>query len=128
MTREAERKRLVELCENVVLSCKSSLCADCEHNKIDYPHCMSEHFADHLLKNGIVVPPVKVGEIVYWLTPYGIEELTVDLIKIIGNQDIRIRTRRFVKEVVYFSLKHFGKTVFTSRAEAEKALKERETK
>lgn len=56
MNREQEKKRLVELCEDVVLSCKSSLCADCEHNKVDYPHCMSEHFADYLLANGIVVP------------------------------------------------------------------------
>lgn len=51
MNRESERKRLVELCENIILSCKANQCADCEHNKIDYPQCMSEHFADRILAN-----------------------------------------------------------------------------
>ena len=51
------RNRLIELCENLILSCKSSLCEDCEHKNIDYPNCMSVHFADHLLANGVIVPP-----------------------------------------------------------------------
>ena len=48
-----DREKLNELCEDVILSCKASLCADCEHNNIDYPHCMGVHFADHLLSNGV---------------------------------------------------------------------------
>ena len=78
-----------------------------------------------LLANGVIVPPCKVGDNVYAITPFGIETFVVDLIKIIGNQQIRIRVRRFVKEIVYYSPESFGKTVFLTRAEAEKALKER---
>ena len=51
----ADREKLVELCEDVILSCKASMCDDCEHSNIDYPHCMGVHFADHLLANGVVV-------------------------------------------------------------------------
>lgn len=56
------RDRLIELCENLILSCKSSLCEDCEHKNIDYPNCMSVHFADYLLANGVIVLPCKVGD------------------------------------------------------------------
>ena len=49
------REKLIELCEDVILSCKSSLCDDCEHNCIDYPNCMGVHFADHLIANGVTV-------------------------------------------------------------------------
>ena len=47
------RDRLVELMEDIILSCKSSLCVDCEHLNVGYPHCMGVHFADHLIENGV---------------------------------------------------------------------------
>lgn len=50
------REKLIELCEDVILSCKASLCTDCEHNHIDYPNCMGVHFADHLIANGVTIP------------------------------------------------------------------------
>ena len=62
-----DRDRLIEFCEDVILSCKASLCDDCEHNNIDYPHCMGVHFADYLLANGVIVPPCKVGDKMYKL-------------------------------------------------------------
>ena len=49
------REKLIEWCEDVILSCKASLCVDCEHNGIDYPKCMGVHFADHLIANGVTV-------------------------------------------------------------------------
>lgn len=49
------REKLIELCEDVILSCKSSLCDDCEHNGVDYPNCMGVHFADHLIGNGVTI-------------------------------------------------------------------------
>lgn len=56
------RDRLIELCGNVIESCKSSLCVDCEHNNIDYPNCMGVHFADYLLANNGLFPPVNIGQ------------------------------------------------------------------
>ena len=120
MNREAERKRLVELCEDVVLSCKSSLCADCEHNKIDYPHCMSEHFADHLLDNGIVVPPVKVGDKVWLISENGSYVYDIDVEIVFWDRDgCYIETRQHDG----FTDEDFGKTVFLTREEAEVKLK-----
>ena len=67
------REKLIEWCEDVILSCKASLCVDCEHNGIDYPKCMGVHFADHLIANGVTVqqwiparePPKDTCE--YWI-------------------------------------------------------------
>jgi len=137
MNRESERKRLVELCEDVVLSCKSSLCADCEHNKIDYPHCMSEHFADHLLDNGIIVPPVKVGDVVYalWETPTLYTEAKYVLcsaeVKEVsqGKRNNRLvliyklEPTSFRGRIREFFDYDIGKTVFLTKEEAEAALK-----
>ena len=121
-----ERERLIEMCENFILSCKASLCEDCEHIQIDYPHCMGVHFADHLLSNGVIVPPCKVGDVVWFDTykksgtvSFGIQPHKVDRIDVIcvvGE-----------KELVETKLHdwYFGDSVFLAKEEAEKALKER---
>ena len=123
------RERLIEMCENLILSCKSSLCADCEHNKIDYPLCMSVHFADYLLDNGVIVPPCKVGDIVYKV--YDIEsvhrqilELEVLMIEVGIQRKVCLKTTK--KHRYNFdkaTFEDFGKTVFTNREDAEKALR-----
>lgn len=50
------KDRLIELCENIISSCKVSMCDSCEHNNTDYPHCMSVRFADKLIENGAIFP------------------------------------------------------------------------
>lgn len=78
----------------------------------------AEVIADHLLKNGIIVPPCKVGQTVYY--PIRHTNKVIDL---------------FVREIVYtgdkiqcyasylaFTVDNIGKTVFLTREEAEKAL------
>ena len=89
--------------------------------------------ADHLLKNGVIVPPCKVGERLYFLydctfanranlTPRIYE--TTDWYFDIDEKGISILTRsiRSYKGRHHYSL---GKTVFLTREEAEKALAER---
>lgn len=49
------REDLIALCNDVILSCASNLCKDCEHQGIDYPNCMGVHFADHLIANCVTV-------------------------------------------------------------------------
>ena len=56
MNREAERKRLVEILKENC-HCKGDDCTQCRSNGL----CFTQREADHLLENGIVVPPVKVG-------------------------------------------------------------------
>ena len=86
----------------------------------------AEVYADHLLANGVIVPPCKVGDTV-WFDTYkknatvnvGIQPHTVDRIDINYICD--------TKNVIETSLPSwiFGKTVFLTKEEAEKALAER---
>jgi hypothetical protein len=87
---------------------------------------MSEHFADHLLDNGIVVPPVKVEQYIWFfkndkLTFGQVEDITISknglfaFVYEVDDED----------EVVgewTVPLCECGKTVFTSREDAVKAL------
>ena len=72
----------------------------------------AEVIADHLLKNGIIVPPCKVGDVVY----------QTDGVRIYEGQ---------IKEIIYdtglivFDERAIGNTVFLTREGAEKALAER---
>lgn len=87
----------------------------------------AERLADYLLSNGVIVPPCKVGDTV-WFNTYeknatvcvGIKPHTVDCIYVVlvcGEKKL-IPTNIYDWEI--------GKTVFLTKEEAEKALKERE--
>ena len=96
----------------------------------------TEYLADYLLENGVIVPPVKVGDTVYALNRANMPQQmvfdTVDLRCTCEQEDYcmcgslccdaehNICQHRFMND---FS--DFGKTVFVTREEAERALKER---
>ena len=80
--------------------------------------------ADHLLANGVIVPPVKVGQTVWFNTfkqnasvCVGVQPHKVDRIEVtlICDSDDRVETR--------IPDWRIGKTVFLSREDAERALK-----
>ena len=80
----------------------------------------TEHLADYLLEHGVIVLPCKVGDTVYHVFPKkGIQTNTVRQIRI-GSCGMNIFDFNG-----FFEPSDFGKTVFLSREEAEKALKER---
>ena len=119
------KDRLIELCENIILSCKANLCSECEHNNHDYPHCMNVHFADHLLENGVIVPPYKVGTRIY-----AVVSRTSDNKNFYIVED-EITHYRIVDGLTIMCLKeHLGlpdfkwDKVFSTREEAEAKLKE----
>lgn len=116
------RDRLIELCENLILSCKSSLCEDCEHKNIDYPNCMSVHFADHLLASGVIVLPCKVGTYLY-LSDYFNMHFRLKEYKFCGNRIAFVIDCWEWQRTCTRWLDDFGKTVFLTREEAEQALK-----
>ena len=71
----------------------------------------TEYLADYLLEHGVIVPPCKVGDILYCKSASKgqIADLRApDLEWIVENREI------------------FGKEIFLTRKEAERALKERE--
>ena len=122
-----ERERLIELLmQGDIAAAKQGVfnCCMCKRE--------AEILADHLLENGVIVPPVKAGD-----TIYEIHERRK------GGEWVKIISERFVHGVEIYAggcmiarcgstisvfLSDIGKTVFLTREEAEKALKEREQK
>lgn len=101
--------------------------------------------ADYLLQNGVIVPPCKVGDTVYavkgcFYLPHIYFIRTNELIKaeVIAIKETKSRKIFLLKPLIedcfytrtsnkWFPFSAYGKTVFLTREEAEKALKERET-
>lgn len=87
----------------------------------------AEIIADHLLANGVIAPPVKVGDTVYGIaTPCGgckgfNEVMSEEYLKMCQKCD-----RFEILEIAfdYELIPEWGNTVFLTKAEAEKALAE----
>ena len=90
----------------------------------------TEYLADYLLEHGVIVPPCKVGDRLYEVTGrktvsvYKVRAIRVEMFSLLIEWDI-------VEGFVWQSLSginadEIGKTVFLTREEAERALKERE--
>ena len=111
-----ERERLVELIKNGFFTkpVYEALCTN-KRKACDF-------LADYLLENGVIVPPVKVGDTVY------IFERGSYIIPLCGqgkpHWEIKIEKCSFK----YWLLDNhkFGVNMFFTREEAEKALKESE--
>ena len=113
-----ERERLIELMQEWGTN-----------NTDSFPF---ESVADYLIANGVIVPPCKVGDMVYTVSRYygGIWKI----------YECRVDGFTVYKRNVFMSIsndEHYcfgvniceiGKTVFLTKEEAEKALKEREGK
>lgn len=111
-----DRDRLIELIQNAVNGCARH---------------WAEIIADYLLANGVIVPPVQVGQKVWIL--YSIEK-TIKCKEITGiTRHKNSWTMTFISGECFTVWdnaedEYFGKTVFLTKVEAEKALKEREGK
>ncbi|MDO4810558.1 MAG: hypothetical protein Q3985_01310 [Eubacteriales bacterium] len=84
--------------------------------------------ADHLLANGVVVLPCKVGDTVYDI--YEALHNGEGDVRALKVTDTHIHLDRRNKAWIiicgyYFAIDDFGKTVFLTREEAEKALAKR---
>lgn len=111
-----QREKLIELLNTDMSGCEG-----------DY----AEEMADHLLHNGVIVPPCKVGDKVYKISQNKVKKCDVVFVGI--SADEKCSYFNFVEyyadgtfyklySVVFGAI---GKTVFLTREEAEKALKER---
>jgi hypothetical protein len=104
----------------------------------------AEHFADHLIENGVIVPPCKVGDVVYYLETIvsdkrcencnyyyegGVGDTPACDKTRYGNRSfecIEIKEVLVTEKDLYWWLymNDFGKTVFLTREEAEQRLQE----
>lgn len=94
--------------------------------------CMVETIVDHLLANGVIVPPCKAGDTVYYVIDRGnsvqsrVSEIKIHCIEITDEMIIYANTSTHHRyNYVRFGREDIGKTVFLAREEAEKALAER---
>ena len=128
MTNDKERERLVKLMRDRLIELMQEWG---NKNTDSFPF---EGVADYLLENGVIVPPCKVGDAVWVNSTFGtIKARVVEIIVDVNNKFLmkihydliycykeRINTKG---QVGYTEDKfEFGKTVFLTKEEAEKAL------
>ena len=103
-----------------------------EYPTIPHVNCCKPTFAyylaDHLIANGVIVPPCKVGDTVYVIVQdSGIWEFEVRAAQMtvgVNGQGIDWMKWCFVcKDAIQFKGDDIGKTVFLTREEAEQAMK-----
>ena len=101
-----DRDRLIELIQDAVNGCARH---------------WAEIIADHLLANGVIVPPCKVGDRVYYIA-FG---------KVYKSKCHAITQHKHALQIHLYdydgdNAKYPAKKVFLTKEEAERALKERE--
>lgn len=103
---------------------------------IDYTHRLAENITDDLLANGVIVPPCKVGDMVYIVDgstdgivmgkithfEFNLHTTPKEWITVRGNYPFvgELEEKNRIDLLL-------GKTVFLTLEEAERALAERET-
>ena len=127
------RERLIQLISNADEECKHSKdCKSCSgYGKGS--QCMNYHIADYLIKNGVIVPPCKVGDKIYYITP---NFLYIKEYEVVGFHIGDFPTSNGHKRNSYLvcyeklsrGLKHIpinviDKIAFFKREEAERAVK-----
>ena len=123
---DADRERLIEILK--LGSCPSPYLCDENCKYANLERCYEERTADLLLEHGVVLMPCKVGDRLYEVTGrktvsvYKVKAIRVELFSLFIEWDI-------VEGIVWQSLSginadEIGKTVFLTREEAERALKE----
>lgn len=115
----ADRDRLIELLKNAKDECLLYLGGDCIACAYkEQEDCTLENIADYLLANGVIVPPCPIGARIYMLVT---KRPKCTLPEFTFIKDSRLTFSNLERVCALF-----GKTVFLTREEAERALKERE--
>ena len=110
-----ERERLIELLCSAHFGSKTF--------EQQYYKSTITKIADYLLENGVIVPPCKIGDVVYILAGHNGHKYEQDICEgfYIGNDGVvQVRVRNMKGNHGTYGV--FGKTVFLTRREAEKAL------
>lgn len=108
-----EREKLVKLLENGFYEALSKIKGEDNDKKV------CDFLADYLLENGIIVPPCKIGDMIYNIyfngdkKVYTIEEFVAE----------EVSSERVIVDngACEIGIEEFGKYAFLSREEAERA-------
>ena len=97
--------------------------------QVQYMGGLEGRLADHLLENGVIVPPCKVGDSVFLLTydEYGIAPIDKGEVYAVSiNEGTNWFSVKYKSGLRYdHTFNDFGKIVFLTREQAEKALEEK---
>lgn len=121
------REKLIELISRYDFD--STQCNLCNRADEECLKCGSECLADYLLQNGVVVLPCKVGDTVFVIPTKENCLLEIAEMRCIGfslgepNNTANLANDK--NKLYQPSFDEFGKTVFISKEEAEKALERR---
>ena len=113
------RDRLIELLRQIscyYVDCRGISCSECQNVFIQDENI--EGITDHLLANGVIVLPYKVGDMVYRRSTGNITEYTITNISI-SDKRLWVLCCNYNSA---FWTQDIGKTVFLTREEAEQAL------
>lgn len=103
---------------------------DCERVDLPLPIEYQEHLADHLIENGVIVPPCKLGSEIYMLVTRHTKSFEWENKKMFlqNNQHTFIKKTTFTKSNFFKVIEEFGKTVFLTKEDAEQKLQKRGVK
>ena len=119
------RDRLIELYDQTNDECDSKDCISCKYWNASY--CREHKFIDKIIANGAIMPPCDFGDDIWIVNCYNGKPLGIikDKVQMIGitSRGFHIKARDHHDHNKMYML---GKTVFLTREDAEKALRERE--
>lgn len=125
-----DRDRLIELLNEAEDICDRTLdCDECKYHQSAM--CEDELKIDYLLANGVIVPPCKVGDVVYFLLE---DDFPVHRWFLSEEKITEICSKGFFTSAFYPAKEDFGnytgyellgKEAFLTKEEAEQALKDR---
>ena len=121
-----QRERLLKMIDEGFSKTPCYIGEDCNGKECIY--CGQEALADYLLANGVIVPPVKVGDVVWLIVtgkPLKFAVTYVYFVKDEFTELMHIEAEKENEADFVFVPTDIGKTVFLSREEAEAALRER---
>ena len=108
-----DRDRLIELIQNAVNGCARH---------------WAEIIADHLLANGVIVLPFKIGQSVYDISEFMNGSYAPEMYEMKGNE-LNIELNKageyiFTYDGMYIYPEDMGRSIFLTKEEAEEKLKE----
>ena len=121
-----QKERLADLYVNYYVQEDENKQFWLEDNRVDeYLKPAAEKIADYLLKNGVIVPPCKVGSCIYLISKNSSVPAVTRIDNVLFDGD-EFQYNMDDDMFFDFSEDDIGKTAFATYKAAEQALKERE--
>lgn len=107
-----EREKLIDICDTMTKMCRLQACEFCKY-KLLKPYCVSEAIADAMLKSGVIVLPINIGDTVFRISEVIVPEYDVN-----DNLSYVMNTKVYESTLKRSDIAING--VYLTREEAEK--------